>query len=106
MTLRIDLGTITLSVTEMGHGVPILFLHGFPENGAAWRKVAQPLANQFRCIMPDQRGYGLSDQPGAVDDYAVDHLIGDIDALADALGMDRFALAGHDWGGGSGYRIL
>jgi pimeloyl-ACP methyl ester carboxylesterase len=99
VTRRIDIGTITLSVAECGDGPPILFLHGFPESGAAWRKVAEPLANWFRCIMPDQRGYGLSDQPAAIDDYAVEHLIGDIDALADSLGMDRFALAGHDWGG-------
>jgi pimeloyl-ACP methyl ester carboxylesterase len=99
MTRRIDLGTITLSVTEIGDGPPILFLHGFPENGAAWRKVAKPLADRCRCIMPDQRGYGLSDKPDAVEDYAIDRLIADIDALADALDVGGFALAGHDWGG-------
>lgn len=99
MTRRIHLDTITLSVTEMGDGPPILFLHGFPENGAAWRKVAKPLANRFRCIMPDQRGYGLSDQPDDVEHYTIDRLIADIDGLGDALGADTFALAGHDWGG-------
>jgi pimeloyl-ACP methyl ester carboxylesterase len=99
MTRRINLGAIALSVTEWGDGPPILFLHGFPENGGAWSKVAEPLAPRFRCIMPDQRGYGLSDQPDALEDYVVDQLIGDIDALADALGLKSFALAGHDWGG-------
>jgi pimeloyl-ACP methyl ester carboxylesterase len=96
---RINLGTVSLSVTEMGDGPPILFLHGFPEHGGAWQRVAEPLSDRFRCILPDQRGYRLSDQPERVEDYAVDHLIADIDALADVLGLSRFALAGHDWGG-------
>lgn len=99
MTHRIDLGAVSLSVTEYGDGPPILFLHGFPEDGGAWRKIAEPLSGRFRCILPDQRGYGLSDQPGAVEDYCIDHLIADIDALASALGLESFALAGHDWGG-------
>jgi pimeloyl-ACP methyl ester carboxylesterase len=99
VTRRVDLGTIKLSVTEMGDGPPILFLHGFPENSTAWRMVAEPLSGRFRCIMPDLRGYGLSDKPRAIDDYVIDRLVDDIDALADALNLEAFALAGHDWGG-------
>jgi pimeloyl-ACP methyl ester carboxylesterase len=96
---RIDLGAISLSVTEYGDGPPILFLHGFPENGAAWGEVAALLSDRFHCILPDQRGYGLSDHPDRLQDYALDHLIDDISALANALGIEKFALAGHDWGG-------
>jgi pimeloyl-ACP methyl ester carboxylesterase len=99
VTRRIDLGAISLSVTEVGEGAPILFLHGFPENGAAWGEVASLLSDRFRCILPDQRGYGLSDHPDRQADYAVDRLIDDISALANALGIKKFALAGHDWGG-------
>jgi pimeloyl-ACP methyl ester carboxylesterase len=99
VTRRIDVGAVSLSVTELGDGPPILFLHGFPDGGGAWSKVAGPLSGQFRCILPDQRGYGLSDQPRSVENYATDLLIADIDALADALGLGAFALAGHDWGG-------
>ncbi len=96
---RIDLGSVALSVTEIGDGPPILFLHGFPENGGAWRKVAGELSSRFRCILPDQRGYGLSDKPGSAEDYSIDCLLGDIDALADSLHLETFRLAGHDWGG-------
>jgi pimeloyl-ACP methyl ester carboxylesterase len=99
VTHRIDLGAISLSVTEVGDGPPILFLHGFPENGAAWGEIAALLSDRFRCILPDQRGYGLSDHPEHSEDYAVDRLIDDISALADALGIETFVLAGHDWGG-------
>jgi pimeloyl-ACP methyl ester carboxylesterase len=99
VTRRIDLGAISLSVTEVGEGAPILFLHGFPESGAAWGEVASLLSDRFRCILPDQRGYGLSDHPDRQADYAVDRLIDDISALANALGIEKFVLAGHDWGG-------
>ena len=50
-------------------------------------------------IMPDQRGFGATDKPQDVADYATDNLVADLFALADALGIDEFALVGHDWGG-------
>ena len=49
--------------------------------------------------MPDQRGFAGSDRPQDVDDYKTDTLIDDMFALADAVGLERFALVGHDWGG-------
>ena len=49
--------------------------------------------------MPDLRGFGASDQPQDVEAYATDTLVADLFALADALGIERFALVGHDWGG-------
>ena len=99
MTKRVNLGAVSLSVSELGHGRSVIFLHGFPDNGGAWREVAELLSDRFHCILPDQRGYGLSDQPDAVENYTIDKLIGDIDALADAFSLKQFALAGHDWGG-------
>jgi epoxide hydrolase 4 len=99
MSRLVDLGDVMLSVREQGAGPSIIFLHGFPENGDAWGAVADRLSDDFRCILPDQRGYGLSDKPDGVQYYTIDHLIADIDALATSLGIDRFALAGHDWGG-------
>ena len=49
--------------------------------------------------MPDQRGFAGSDRPQDVAAYSTDNLVDDIFALADALGLERFALVGHDWGG-------
>ncbi len=99
MSRRVDLGSMMLSVREQGAGLPIIFLHGFPENGDAWGGVADQLSDVCRCILPDQRGYRLSDKPEGAHHYAIDHLIDDVDALAISLGVDQFALAGHDWGG-------
>jgi pimeloyl-ACP methyl ester carboxylesterase len=61
--------------------------------------VADRLQDRIRLIMPDLRGFGESDRPLDVAEYATDTLVADIFALADALGIDRFALVGHDWGG-------
>ena len=77
----------------------ILLLHGFPEFWEGWRKQIGPLAAAgYRVIAPDQRGYNLSDKPPQVSDYAMPRLTGDVLAIADQLGCERFHLAGHDWG--------
>lgn len=90
-----------MNVVEAGpaDAPPVMLLHGFPESHRTWRRVAPLLADRFRLIMPDLRGFGDSDRPLDVGAYRPDMLIADIFALADALGLDRFALVGHDWGG-------
>ena len=77
----------------------LIFLHGFPESHRTWRHQIAHLAPRFRCIAPDLRGYGGSSRPAEVAAYATPALVGDVFALADALGVERFAVLGHDWGG-------
>ena len=99
---RVGLSTgVTLNVALAGpeDAPPVILLHGFPESHRTWRGVAPLLEDSFRLIMPDQRGFAGSDRPLDVDEYETDKLIGDIFALAEALGVERFALVGHDWGG-------
>ena len=99
---RVGLSTgVTLNVALAGpeDAPPVILLHGFPESHRTWRGVAPLLEDDFRLIMPDQRGFAGSDRPLDVDEYETDKLIGDIFALAEALGVERFALVGHDWGG-------
>ena len=76
-----------------------MFLHGFPESHRTWRDIAPDLARDFRVIAPDQRGFGASDKPEGVEAYRTDRIVEDLIALADALGLGRFTLVGHDWGG-------
>ena len=92
---------ITMAVAEAGprDAPPVILLHGFPESHRTWARVAPLLADRFRLIMPDLRGFGDSDRPQDVAAYSTDLLVADLFALADALGVDRFALVGHDWGG-------
>lgn len=76
-----------------------ILLHGFPESHRTWREVAPRLEDELFLVMPDQRGFAASDLPQDVEAYRTDVLIDDIFALADALGLQNFALVGHDWGG-------
>ena len=99
---RVDLSTgVTLNVAFAGpeDGPVVILLHGFPESHRTWREVAPRLEDKYRLIMPDQRGFAGSDRPQDVAEYAADKLIDDIFALAEAVGVETFALVGHDWGG-------
>ena len=99
---RVPLSTgITMAVAEAGptDAPPVIPLHGFPESHRTWARLAPLLDGRFRLVMPDLRGFGQSDRPQDVEAYSTDTLIADLFALADALGIARFALVGHDWGG-------
>jgi pimeloyl-ACP methyl ester carboxylesterase len=101
-TTRISLSTgVTLKVAQGGpaDGEPTILLHGFPESHRTWRAVAPALAEEYRVLAPDQRGFGASDKPVGVEKYKADETVADIFALADAYGIGRFTLVGHDWGG-------
>lgn len=99
---RIPLATgVTLNVASAGpeSGEPMIFLHGFPESHRTWRHQIDGLSDLYRVYAPDQRGFAASDKPEGVENYETDRIVADVMALADALGLDRFSLAGHDWGG-------
>ena len=78
---------------------PVILLHGFPESHRTWRGVVPDLARDHYVLAPDQRGYARSSKPEGVDSYTADRIVADLVALADAFGIDRFTLVGHDWGG-------
>jgi pimeloyl-ACP methyl ester carboxylesterase len=92
---------VTLNVALSGpeDAPAVILLHGFPESHRTWREVAPRLDDAFRLVMPDQRGFAGSERPEGVDAYRSDNLVDDVFALADALGIERFTLVGHDWGG-------
>ncbi len=84
---------------EAGAGFPVILCHGFPELAYSWRHQFTPLASAgFHVIAPDQRGYGGSSKPEAIDAYDLDSLAGDIIGILDTLGEPRAVLVGHDWG--------
>lgn len=98
---KIQTNGIRLNIALAGpeDGEPVFLLHGFPEAWFGWEAQIGPLAEAgFRVIVPDQRGYNLSDKPDGVSSYQMKFLVKDILGLADALGYERFYLAGHDFG--------
>ena len=81
-------------------GPLVLLLHGFPQFADSWLPIMRPIADAgFRAVAVDQRGYSTGARPAAVSDYALDHLLTDVDGFARVLGASRFHLVGHDWGG-------
>jgi pimeloyl-ACP methyl ester carboxylesterase len=93
---------VTLHVVEAGpaDGPLLILLHGFPEFWWAWRHHITPLAEAgYHVIVPDMRGYNLSDTPKGLDAYRLETLSADVLSLADRIGVNRFSLVGHDWGG-------
>jgi epoxide hydrolase 4 len=76
----------------------VLLLHGFPECWYAWRHQIPALAEDFRVVAPDLRGYNLSEKPTEVSAYRLNYLVEDVLALADHYGAEQFYLVGHDWG--------
>lgn len=98
----INVGHVRLHVVQAGPvaGKPVLLLHGFPDFWMGWRRQMDALVSAgFRVIVPDQRGYNTSDKPKGIREYTLAKLLADLVGLADALGLERFHLVGHDWGG-------
>jgi pimeloyl-ACP methyl ester carboxylesterase len=79
---------------------PVVLCHGWPEMAFSWRHQIKALAAaRIRVIAPDQRGYGATSRPDAVEDYSIEHLTDDLVALLDHLKIDKAIFVGHDWGG-------
>jgi pimeloyl-ACP methyl ester carboxylesterase len=97
----IESNTVKLHVVVAGdpRGRPVILLHGFPEFWYGWRCQIPALASAgFRVIIPDQRGYNLSDKPIGVNAFRVAELSQDILNLLDHLGLEKADIIGHDWG--------
>jgi pimeloyl-ACP methyl ester carboxylesterase len=92
---------IEMQIAEAGEAdAPLVVLcHGFPELSYSWRHQLPALAEAgYHAVAPDQRGYGGTSRPTAVEDYDIDHLTGDLLGLLDVLGEERAVFVGHDWG--------
>lgn len=95
----VNTGDINVAVHEMGDGLPVILVHGFPELAFSWRHQLPALAVAgYRAIAPDMRGYGASDKPPNVKDYGMQKLIADLEGLCNAMSIDRAVFIGHDWG--------
>jgi pimeloyl-ACP methyl ester carboxylesterase len=96
---EVDAGGLRMQVADAGAGPPVILIHGFPELWYSWRHQLRDLAAAgFHAIAPDMRGFGGTDRPARTDSYDAVTLAGDVLALGDAFGYERFAVVGHDWG--------
>lgn len=100
---------ISLHVVLAGpaNGKPLIFLHGFPEFWFAWRaQIDHFVSLGYRVIIPDQRGYNLSDKPAGIVNYSIDLLAGDIIGLLDKVAASKAFIVGHDVGGAVTWYLL
>ncbi|MCK8514782.1 alpha/beta hydrolase [Methylonatrum kenyense] len=100
---------ITINLQEGGNGPPLLLLHGYPQNHVMWHRLAPLLRQQFHLVCPDLRGYGDSDKPEGGPDhagYSKRAMARDMVEVMQALGYQRFAVAGHDRGARVAHRMM
>src|ERR1700757_3598384 len=92
---------ISLHVVLAGpaNGKPLVFLHGFPEFWFGWRsQIDHFVSSGYRVIIPDQRGYNLSDKPAGIANYSIDVLARDVAGVLDTVADSKAFVVGHDWG--------
>ena len=95
----IEVQGIKLHVILAGEGKPLILLHGFPDFWYGWKNIIAGLKNDFRLIVPDMRGYNLSEKPEGLENYKIETLVDDIKNLSEKFNVEKFSLTGHDWGG-------
>src|SRR5205807_4607720 len=96
---RIKASGAEINLVTGGKGPPLLLLHGYPQTHAMWHRIAPRLAQHFTVICADLRGYGDSGKPMSEPDhctYSKRAMAQDQVDVMQALGFERFALAGHD----------
>ena len=97
----IDLGSNRLHYVDEGQGETLLMLHGNPTWSFYYRNLIKGLRSQYRCVVPDHMGCGLSDKPQDYN-YTLSQHVDNLAALVDQLNLDKITLVMHDWGGSIG----
>jgi len=97
----LDIGGLNYHYLDEGGGEPIVMLHGNPTWSFYFRELIKALRGNYRIIVPDHIGCGLSDKPGTeVYDYRLQSRIDDFNKLMDYLNLNgNITLVLHDWGG-------
>ena len=100
-TTDIDVAGVRIHTRVGGEGPPVLLLHGYPETGAMWHRVAPVLSETHTVVVPDLRGYGDSDRPPSDHShraYSKRSMAADQVGLMQQLGHPEYAVVGHDRG--------
>jgi pimeloyl-ACP methyl ester carboxylesterase len=95
----VQVNGIKMHIAEQGEGPLVVLAHGFPELWYSWRHVLPALAAAgYHAVAPDMRGYGQTDAPPDIKDYARPQCVADMIWLVRALGYEQAVIAGHDQG--------
>jgi len=95
----VEVNGIKMHIAEKGEGPVVLFLHGFPGLWYSWRHQILALSSrEYHAVAPDLRGYGDTEAPASITSYTCFHIVADLIALIDFLGVEQVFLVAHDWG--------
>lgn len=97
----LNLNGLQYHYLDEGQGEPVVMLHGNPSWSFYYRHMVRELRQDFRLIVPDHIGCGLSDKPADSQySFTLEQRVEDLDALIDSLALERkLTLVVHDWGG-------
>lgn len=95
----VDSKGVKIHYVASGSGPLCVLIHGFPDFWYTWREQMPELAKHFQVVAIDQRGYNLSDKPEGVENYRIEKLVADLDAVVDHFQAKKAIIVGHDWGG-------
>lgn len=97
----LQLGPLKYHYLDEGQGEPIVMLHGNPSWSFYYRHLAKELSADYRVIVPDHIGCGLSDKPAdSLYSFTLKQRVDDLEALLDRLDIkSNITLVVHDWGG-------
>jgi haloalkane dehalogenase len=102
-TLKLKSGH-NLNYVDEGEGPAIIMVHGNPTWSFYYRNLVKTLKSNYRVIVPDHIGCGLSDKPQDYTYRLEDH-INNVNELIESLGLEKFSLVVHDWGGAIGFGV-
>jgi len=106
--VEIPLGAFTFRARRAGpsDGRPVILLHGVPQTSLCWEAQLTALGDAgYHAVAFDQRGYSPGARSEDIAEFTMDKLVGDVLAIADALGFDRFDVVGHDMGAGVAWTL-
>jgi len=101
----VDSDGVDIHYVTLGEGPTVLFVHGFPDFWYTWRNQMAALSGSFKTVAMDTRANNKSGKPKGVENYSMDLLLADVEAVIDDLGDDDVTLVGHDWGGAIAWRF-
>ena len=95
---KVRVGDVSLHVTVVGEGEPLMLFHGFTGSGAQWAPQVEAFAERFRTVAVDLLGHGHSDAPADPERYCMERCVKDLHTLLDALGVERACWLGYSMG--------
>ena len=105
-TARVDGLSIFYREAGPGDAPTLLLLHGIPTSSRMFEPLFARLSGQYHLVAPDYPGYGHSDWPNpATFAYTFDHVAEIMNHFTEALGISRYTLYMHDYGGPVGFRM-